>query len=83
MNQTCVIETLISVGKEEASSHSLRSVGAGTDIVGLGDRRRRKTSAKEDACGSKNKSQIFFWLNVLFKYLLSQLEPQTDLCKAE
>lgn len=81
MNQTHVIKTLINVTKKKASGLSLWSMDAGTEIVGLGDRRRGETLAKKDAYGSKYKL-IVFWLNVLFSYFHYQLEPQTDLCEA-
>lgn len=59
MNQIHVIKILISVRKKKSSSHSLWSMDAGTEIVGLGDRRRHKALTKKDAYGSKYKLLIF------------------------
>lgn len=59
MNQTHVIKTLITVREKKTSSHSLWSMDAGAEIVGLDDRSRYKTLAKKDACGSKYKLLFF------------------------
>lgn len=52
----------------------------GTETVGLSDRRRCNTVAKQDAYDSKYKLLVF-WLNVLFRWFHYQQKPQTDLCK--
>lgn len=55
---------------------------AGTETVGLGDRRRCKTLAKKDAHDSKYKL-LFLCLNVLLKWFYYQQKPQTNLCNTK